>query len=428
MTKSEIAAFRSTYEQNLTGSVIPFWERYSPDREHGGYFTCLERDGTVFDTDKFVWLQGREVWGFSLLHRVLAPEPRWLEMARLGAEFLRAHGRAPNGDWYFSLDREGRPLVQPYNIFADCFCAVALGEYHRATGEEWALQTATGTWRRVQERKANPKGQWTKQIGENRRMLAMNMPMMNVWMASELRGLLPDADLDAIVDQALRQVLDLHVDRAAKAVFERVLPDGGHLDCMEGRLLTPGHALETLWLLLEVAEGRGDRRTIDELAEIMLWVIERGWDPRYGGIFYYQDFKGFPTEKLESDMKLWWVHAEALCAFLLAYRLTGSARHEEWFRRIHDWTWARFPDPVHGEWFGYLDRRGEVALSLKGGKWKGFFHVPRALVKLTRWLGEMEAACASGASYAPIGREAAARSGAATSGSSGATAAREKTR
>jgi N-acylglucosamine 2-epimerase len=401
MTRSEITAFRKTYEENLAESVIPFWERHSPDRECGGYFTCLERDGTVFDTDKFVWMQGREVWGFSLVHRLLGPERRWVEMARLGAEFLRAHGRAPGGDWYFSLDRGGAPLVQPYNIFADCFCSVALGEYHRASGEDWALQTAVATWRRVQERKGNPKGAWTKQIGENRRMLAMNMPMMNVWMAHELRGLVPARELDENVDASVRQVLDLHVDRARRAMFERVLPDGGHLDSMEGRLLTPGHALETLWLLLQHAEERGDRPMIDDLCEIMLWVIERGWDAQHGGIFYYQDFKGFPTEKLESDMKLWWVHVEALCAFLLAFKLTGSARHEAWFKKIHDWTWSRFPDPVHGEWYGYLDRRGEVALSLKGGKWKGFFHVPRTLINCARWLAEMENACAGAPVYAP---------------------------
>jgi N-acylglucosamine 2-epimerase len=401
VTKPEIAAFRKTYQENLLQSVVPFWERHSLDRQQGGYFTCLERDGTVFDTDKFVWMQGRQVWGFSLLHRILGPVPRWLEVARLGAEFLRAHGQAENGDWYFALDRGGRPLVHPYNIFADCFCAVALGEYHRASGEEWALRLATGTWRRIQERKSDPKGRWTKQVVENRRMLAMNMPMMNLWMAREMRGLLPTAELDSIVDESARQVMELHVDRARRAVFERVLPDGGHLDCMEGRLLTPGHALETLWFLMQEAEERADRALIDDLAEIMLWVIERGWDERFGGIFYYQDFQGFPTEKLEADMKLWWVHAEALCAFLLAYRLTGSARHESWFRRIHDWTWTRFPDPPHGEWFGYLDRRGEPTLTLKGGKWKGFFHVPRTLLTCARWLQQMESSCGPDGAYVP---------------------------
>jgi N-acylglucosamine 2-epimerase len=399
MLRSEIAAYRSQYEKELFESVVPFWERYSFDRECGGYYSCIDRDGTIFDSDKFLWMQGRELWGFSKLYNAVRPEARWLDAARLGADFLREHGKAPNGDWYFALDRSGRPLVQPYNIFSDCFCAAAFAGYSKASGEGWARDFAVGGYRRIQERKSNPKGIWTKQISENRPIKAMAMPMIQLWLAEEFADLIPEAELKPIVDASMDQVLNLHIDRKEHVVFERMFADGTHPDCMEGRLLNPGHALETLWLVLRVAEARGDRGLIEDVAEVMLWTVERGWDEKYGGIFYYQDFKGFPTEKLESSMKLWWVHVEAIMAFLLAYKLTGKEVYETWFKRIHDWTWTHFPDPANGEWFGYLDRRGEVALTLKGGKWKGFFHVPRALLNCATWLGEMERACAGGGEY-----------------------------
>lgn len=395
MTIAEIQSFKALYERELFESVVPFWERHSPDREEGGYFSCLDRDGTVFDTDKFLWMQGREVWGFAHLYRTVRQKPEWLTLARLGAEFLRDKGRAPSGDFWFATDRAGRPLVQPYNIYSDCFCAVGLAEYGRISGEAWATELAQSTWRRIQERKANPKGIWTKQISANRPILAMSFPMMQVWMADELGGIAPKAELDAIVDAAIDQVLRLHLDRERKALFERVFADGSRPDCMEGRLLTPGHALETLWFIMRVAESRGDRALVETARDAMLWTAERGWDREYGGIYYYQDYEGRPTEKIESGMKLWWVHVEALCAFLLAYKLTGDPACEAWFRKIHDWTWSRFPDHEHGEWYGYLDRRGDVALSLKGGKWKGFFHIPRGLLACIRWFGEMEMASAA---------------------------------
>ncbi len=100
----------------LLGDVIPFWERHSVDRECGGFFTCLGRDGSVYDTDKFVWLQARQVWTFSMLCEELERRDSWLAIARHGAEFLLRHGRDGEGNWYFSLARDGRPLVQPYNI------------------------------------------------------------------------------------------------------------------------------------------------------------------------------------------------------------------------------------------------------------------------------------------------------------------------
>ena len=73
------------------------------------------------------------------------------------------------------------------------------------------------------------------------------------------------------------------------------------------------------------------------------------------------------------------MHLEALVALAKGYRLTGRKECWDWYERVHGYAWERYPDPEHGEWLGYLDRRGEVVLSLKGGKWKGCFHLPRTL-------------------------------------------------
>jgi N-acylglucosamine 2-epimerase len=282
------------------------------------------------------------------------------------------------------------PLVEPYNIFSEYFAAAGFAEYYRASGEAWALDAARKSYNRIMARKPNPKGTWTKQIGVNRPMKAMGVCMMDTWLTGELEGILPAGELHALAAAAEKQIFDIHIDRERQTVFERVLPSGDHPDCMEGRLINPGHALETLWLLLQKVNGRGDAQRTADIADIMLWCVRRGWDEKYGGLFYYQDYQGFPPEKLESDMKLWWVHVEALCAFLLAYKLTGSSEHETWFHKIDEYTFNHFPDPPYGEWYGYLDRRGDPALTQKGGKWKGFFHLPRMLMACIDWFKEME--------------------------------------
>ena len=114
------------YKRELFEGIIPFWEKYSPDRKFGGYYTCLDRDGTVYDTDKFVWLQCRQVWMFSMLYNRYQKNPEWLDIAKLGADFLLKHGMDEGGNWYFALDRRGKPLVMPYNIFSDFFVLVVL--------------------------------------------------------------------------------------------------------------------------------------------------------------------------------------------------------------------------------------------------------------------------------------------------------------
>lgn len=112
---------------------MPFWVAHSIDKECGGFFTCLDERGSVYDTDKFMWLQGRQVWTFAMLYNRLAKKKEWLDIALHGAEFMAQHGRDDQGNWYFSLTREGKPLVEPYNIFSDCFAAMGFGELYKAT-------------------------------------------------------------------------------------------------------------------------------------------------------------------------------------------------------------------------------------------------------------------------------------------------------
>ena len=110
----------------------------------------------VYDTDKFIWLQGREVWMFAMLYNKVERRPEWLECAVQGAEFLRKYGHDGNYNWYFALTREGRPLVQPYNIFSYTFAAMAFAQVAVATGsDEYALIAKRTFWRNAPIPKAS---------------------------------------------------------------------------------------------------------------------------------------------------------------------------------------------------------------------------------------------------------------------------------
>ena len=122
---------------------------------------------------------------------------------------------------------------------------------------------------------------------------------------------------------------------------------------------------------------RGDRKLIETGCQMLDWMWERGWDDDYGGLLYFVDVKGLPVQEYWHDMKFWWPHNEAIIATLLAHELTGDEKYESWHRQVHDWSYAHFPDPDHGEWFGYLHRDGRRSVTLKGNHWKGPFHVPR---------------------------------------------------
>jgi N-acylglucosamine 2-epimerase len=377
------------YQDTLLNNILPFWEQNSIDWEQGGYFTCLDRSGKVYDTDKFIWLQNRQVWTFSMLYNRVEQRSEWLKIAGHGASFLAEHGRDPQGNWYFSLDRSGQPLTQPYNIFSDCFAAMAFSQYALATGESWAQEIALQAYQNVLRRKDNPKGQYNKTYPGTRSLKSLAVPMILANLTLEMAWLLPTEELDRVLDLTVTEVMTDFLDKERGLMFENVAPDGSHVDCFEGRSINPGHGIEAMWFIMDIANRRQDNATIDQAVDVVLNILNFAWDDLYGGIYYFMDADGHPPQQLEWNQKLWWVHVETLVALAMGYRLTGREECWDWYQKVHAYTWNHFADPEHGEWFGYLDRQGEVLLDLKGGKWKGCFHVPRALLMCWREFEEL---------------------------------------
>ena len=362
------------YESELFDNVLPFWLEHSQDKECGGYFSCLDRDGSVYDTDKFIWLQGREVWLFSMLCNKVENRPEWLKCARQGGEFLRKYGHDGNYDWYFSLTRDGRPLIEPYNIFSYTFATMAFAQLAKASGDKEYAQIAKRTFDRILEKRDNPKDKWCKAHAGTRPIKDFALPMILCNLALEI--VFYQKDLGLIVENVSAE-------------------DNSLVDSFEGRTINPGHSLEAMWFVMDMGVRLGRRDLIDRAVEIALRTIEYGWDKQYGGIFYFMDRLGHPQQQLEWDQKLWWVHLESAIAMLKGYQLTGNRKCLAWFEKLDQYMWSHFKDAEYPEWFGYLNRRGEVLLPLKGGKWKGCFHVPRGLYQLWRILQQCAAQSAS---------------------------------
>ncbi len=384
MNGIDFSQMSKQYMDELLYSVLPFWLDNSQDTKFGGYFSCLNRDGSVYDKDKFVWLQGREVWMFSMLYNKLMKNEEWLACAKQGGEFLKKYGHDENMDFYFSLTREGKPIAQPYNIFSNTFACMAFAQLAEATQNDEYAELAKKIFNRILERQGNPKGLWNKAYPGTRPMKDFALPMIVCNMALEIENILDDKDLlNKTIERCEHEVMDVFYQPDLGVMVENVSSvDNSLVDCFEGRTVNPGHDLEALWFMENLGVRLGDKDLIKKCVDISLSVIEYGWDKEFGGIYYFMDREGYPQQQLEWDQKLWWVHIEAAIAMIKGYQLTGNQKCLDWFLKLHDYLWTRFKDKEYPEWFGYLNRRGEVLLPLKGGKWKGCFHVPRGLYQI----------------------------------------------
>ncbi|TAD81847.1 MAG: AGE family epimerase/isomerase [Bacteroidetes bacterium] len=384
-----MARHAAQYRHELLENVLPFWLRHSIDKAYGGFFTCLDQFGNVFDTDKFVWLQARQVWCFSHMYAQVSPNPEWLRAALHGADFLEQHGRDAQGNWYFSLNQQGQPLVQPYNIFSDCFATMAFAALDKVAPNPRYKQIALDTFNNIIARQHNWKGQYNKAYPGTRPLKNFSLPMILSNLALELEHLLGKEKVDSFIPTVVHEVMEVFYQPDTGLILENVAPDGSFSNCFEGRLLNPGHTIEAMWFMMDLGSRMGDDALITKAKTIMLQTLAHGWDETYGGIFYFLDYKGFPPQQLEWDQKLWWVHVETLVALAKAVKLTGDEQCATWFETVHNYTWKHFKDPAYGEWFGYLNRQGEVLLPLKGGKWKGCFHIPRSLYQVWQTLSQL---------------------------------------
>ncbi len=379
MSNLNFKALAEQYKKELLDNVVPFWLNKSQDHDFGGYFTCLDQAGNVFDTDKFIWLQGREVWLFSMLYNQVEQKQEWLDTAIQGAEFLKKHGHDGQLNWYFSLTREGQPLIEPYNIFSYTFACMAFGQLSKATGNQEYAEIARKTFDIILSKTSNPKGQWNKAYPGTRSLKNFALPMILCNLALEIEHLLDEDFLKATMETCIHEVMDIFYRPELGLVVENLNVDGSLSDTFDGRLLNPGHAIEAMWFIMDLGVRLERPELVKNANDITLKMIKHGWDEKHQGIFYFMDRLGHPTQQLEWDQKLWWVHIETLISTLKGYHLTGSEESLAWFEKVHEYSWTHFKDEEHPEWFGYLNRQGEVLLPLKGGKWKGCFHVPRGL-------------------------------------------------
>lgn len=377
---------------------VNFWLKNGIDREFGGVYTCLDREGKIYSTDKSVWMQGRCGWIFAWLCHLYGPKQEWLEASKSCLDFMEKYCFNPDaeGRMYFTVTREGKPLRQRRYFFSEAFYAIANAEYFGVTGERICLERARRAYDmywNLWHGMPDPTGLGPKTIPETRTGRAFGSPMIFLNVTTILMRV--DPENKELYEQRAQGCVDeifrYHVHPELKCVLENVGPDGeARLDFTEGRIVNPGHDIEGVWFILEHAKRTGQTELVAKAEEIFNWAIKAGWDEEYGGLLYFVDCLGLPPEAYEHDMKLWWPHDEILISSLMLYRDTGKEEYLDWFYKTLDYCKEHFSDPAFGEWYGYLRRDGLPTMpSTKGSTFKGPFHLPRMLTMCDTLIGEI---------------------------------------
>lgn len=379
--KEYIKSWAESYKKDLTENIMPFWMKYGLDRENGGVYTCVNRDGSLMDTTKSVWFQGRFAFICSFAYNNVEKNQEWLDAAKSTLEFIEKHCFDEQGHMYFSVTAEGKPLRKRRYVFSETFAAIAMSEYALATGDQHWAKRAIQVFEDTQRFLATP-GFLPAKFEADVKLQGHSIVMIFINVGSCIRKVVDDPKLTQQIDESIEKLKKYFIHPEFKCLLETVGENGEFIDTNMTRTINPGHCIETSWFIMEEAKLRGwDKPMFDLALQVFDWSWDWGWDKQYGGIINFCDCKNLPSQDYSQDMKFWWPQCETIIASLYAYLGTGDEKYLYRHERISEWTYAHFPDAEYGEWYGYLHRDGTVAQPAKGNLYKGPFHIPRMMIK-----------------------------------------------
>ena len=390
----DFKALKARYYKELTESVLPFWLKYGMDKVNGGIYTGLNEDGTILETDKSVWFQGRALWTFCTAYEQIDKNPEYLEAAKSLVKFLENHCFDTDGRMFFRVSADGRPVTKRLRyFFSETFAIIGFSTYSRITGDISYRDKAFKLLEFVEKIRTTPGILIPKINPDVEPSISFGGPMILLNVLSEMRQSYPEKSewINSYMAKLLNEVETYFVRDDMHLVLEQCAPDGTFMkDHFEGRLLNPGHAIEGAWFIMNEGLTTKNQHLIDLGLKILDWEWDIGWDSEYGGgIIQYRDALGLPVSEYHQDMKFWWPQCEAAIAELMAYGITKDKKHLEHFELVDKYISDRFIDPVYGEWFGYFHRDGTLATRVKGNLYKGPFHIPRMYMKCIEIIDSM---------------------------------------
>lgn len=371
----------ASYKADLVDNIMPFWMGHGMDYKHGGVYTCLDRDGSLIDTTKSVWFQGRFGFIAAFAYNNIEKNPEWLAASKSCIDFIESYCFDEDGRMYFEVTEDGKPLRKRRYVFSECFAVIAMAEYALASGDNSYVHKALELFKKIQYFITTP-GILEPKYCETVHARGHSITMILINTASCVRKVINDPVLNRQIDESLETLKRYFIHPEFKALLETVGENGEFIDTINGRTINPGHCIETAWFLLEEAKHRNwDKQLTNTALTILDWSWEWGWDKEFGGIINFRDCRNLPPQDYSQDMKFWWPQTEAIIATLYAFEATGDEKYLSMHKKISDWTYAHFPDKEYGEWYGYLHRDGTVAQPAKGNIFKGPFHIPRMMIK-----------------------------------------------
>ncbi len=388
-----LPSIKDRIKAELTGNILPFWMNKTVDKVNGGFYGALSNDLTVHNEEpRSAILCARILWTFSAAYRHFG-DAAYLTTARHAYNYLTRVFLDPQyGGVYWWVDAHGQPMMDRKHHYAQAFAIYGLTEYHLATDDPQSLALAQDLFWLLEKHAFDPEyggyiegstREWgmlddmrlssidlnsRKSMNTMLHMLEAYTNLMRVWENETLRQ----------KHRGIIEAFQKHIVNHETGHFKLFFDDAWNSLIDHDSY---GHDIEGSWLLVEAAQVQGDVALLAEVSETAIAIADAVYQDGIeadGSIPY----EGGP-HGLVSDIKSWWVQAEAVVGFYNAYQISGQQRFAETAQRSWEYIEEKLIDRTHGDWFKVLNRDSSIKPDqYKVGPWECPYHHGRACLEM----------------------------------------------
>lgn len=146
-----------------------------------------------------------------------------------------------------------------------------MAEYAIASGEREYAEKALKLFKDIQ-RFLNTPGVLEPKYWNTVQSKGHSIVMILINTASRIRAAIADPALDKQIDDSIALLQKDFMHPEFNALLETVGSNGEFIDTINGRIINPGHCIETSWFILEEAKYRNwDKQLTDMALTILDW-------------------------------------------------------------------------------------------------------------------------------------------------------------
>lgn len=350
--------------------LIPRWAEHAPDAENGAFFMNLSRDWKPLPPwDKVPALISRHVFGFSAAY-LLSGDPKYLEIARQGADYLFRYAWDPEwGGWFDRLTQQGKPLVETKSIPLQLYTNVGLTLYYVASGDDRALSLVRKSVDIQRARGLDAKaGGYVQVLGRDLSVLDygknkhahygyVGSLLLNLYLATRDPEVL--AWEKELADISLEKMMDqygwIHGFRSR---FDREWKRTPAL--VDGReVVSVGAELTAALAFLRLYHQTADPKYLAAGRKLGDMTVRWGFE-RDRGAWYDLIETAPPHRPVAKPTVWWWVQIYGAFLELQLYRVTGDEAYLATFRKSEEFFVNHFCDREQGGIFGSVTPEGRV--------------------------------------------------------------------